>query len=181
MVGDWEAESFFGHEAKSNCRFPGSGRNDTLRGAIEPITFGWALPLNFGLSQDARCYTSPVERKTEMNPQPYQNAYDTAINELTQIAAAFEKLRERKGQLESLVQALQPFFGEGQAPAAAHEQAGSAVVPAMAASAAEPPEGYSFRDVPNPLPDISETGGDPFQRRVKATFRFKGLAAQRSL
>lgn len=115
-----------------------------------------------------------------MNPQPYQNAYDTAISELTQIAAAFEKLRVRKVQIETLVHALQPFFGEAQLPAAAHEQPGAAV-PELAASQAEPPEGYSFRDVPNPLPDVSETGGDPFQRRVKATFRFKGLAAQRSV
>ena len=114
-----------------------------------------------------------------MNPQPYQNAYDTAINELTQIAAAFEKLRVRKGQIETLVQALQPFFGEDQLPAAQEQPA--AVVSELAASETEVPEGYSFRDVPNPLPDISETGGDPFQRRVKATFRFKGLAAQRSL
>ena len=53
-----------------------------------------------------------------MNPQPYQIAYDTAINELTQIAATFEKLRVRKAQIESLVLALQPFFGEEQMPAA---------------------------------------------------------------
>ena len=115
-----------------------------------------------------------------MNPQPYQNAYDTAINELTHIAEAFERLRLRKAQLENLVQAFQPFFGQSQCSAEPEEQKG-AVVPEIAASqAAEPPEGYSFREVPNPLPDISETGGDPFQRRVKATFRFKGLAAQRS-
>jgi len=120
-----------------------------------------------------------VERKTEMNPQAYKNAYDTAVNELTGIAETFEKLRVRKAQIESLVLALQPFFGEGQAPAATHEHPG-AVVPEIAASQAEPPEGYSFRDVPNPLPDASETGGDPFQRRLKATFRFKGLATQRS-
>jgi hypothetical protein len=114
-----------------------------------------------------------------MNAQPYQNAYDTAIHQLTEIAAAFEQLRVRKTQIESLVLALQPFFGEGQVPASVPPQA-SAVLPEIAASeAAEPPEGFSFEDVPNPLPDISETGGDPFQRRVKATFRFKGLAAQR--
>jgi hypothetical protein len=114
-----------------------------------------------------------------MNPQPYQIAYDTAINELTQIAATFEKLRVRKAQIEGLVLALQPFFGEAQLPAAAPQQ--SAEIPALAASEADPPDGYSFGDVPHPLPDASETGGDPFQRRVKATFRFKGLAAQRSM
>lgn len=119
-----------------------------------------------------------------MNPHPYQNAYDTAINELTEITATFERLRSRRGQLESLVQALQPFFGDQSQtqkvnPVASPEPA-AAPLPQLAGSDAEPPEGYSFRDVPNPLPDVSETGGDPFQRRVKATFRFKGLATQRS-
>src|SRR5262249_640505 len=105
-----------------------------------------------------------------MDPQPYQKAYDTAINELTQIAATFEKLRVRKAQIESVVLALQPFFGEVGTSAVAHSQSAEAVPPA-AASELNPPEGYSFRDVPNPLPNASETGGDPFQRRVKATFR----------
>lgn len=114
-----------------------------------------------------------------MNPHPYQNAYDTAISELTQISAAFEKLRVRKGQIESLIQALQPFFGELQV-AAPNPEPAKAVSAELSSSESEPPAGYSFRDVPNPLPDISETGGDPFQRRVKATFRFKGLATQRS-
>ena len=116
-----------------------------------------------------------------MDPQVYKNAYDTAINDLTQIATAFEKLRVRKVQIETVVQALQPFLGEGHTQQAAVHEQSAAVVPEIAASAVEPPEGYSFRDVPNPLPDVSETGGDPFQRRVKATFRFKGLATQRSV
>ena len=120
-----------------------------------------------------------------MNPHPYQNAYDTAIHQLTDITAAFEKLRVRKGQLESLLLALQPFFGDSSQlaqpiPAAPVQELQRSEIPELSTSDAEPPEGYSFRDVPNPLPDISETGGDPFQRRVKATFRFKGLSAQRS-
>ena len=113
-----------------------------------------------------------------MNPQPYQNAYDTAIKELTQITTTFEALRVRKAQIESLVLALQPFFGEGQLPEVVQQPA-AAVLPEIAASEAEPPEGYSFRDVPNPVPDSTDPGIDPFQRRMKATFRFKGLAAQR--
>ncbi|WP_109485617.1 hypothetical protein [Occallatibacter savannae] len=116
-----------------------------------------------------------------MNAQPYQIAYDTAINELTQIAAAFEQLRVRKTMIENVVQALQPFLGEGQHVAAVQQQSGSVVPELAVPGGAEPPEGYSFNDVPNPLPDVSETGGDPFQRRVKATFRFKGLATQRAL
>ena len=119
-----------------------------------------------------------------MNPHPYQNAYDKAISDLTEITAAFERLRERKGHLEGLVMALQPFFGEAPQVQPQHSAEIDATQPsaisAVAASDEEPPAGDSFRDVPNPLPDISETGGDPFQRRVKATFRFRGLATQRS-
>ena len=88
----------------------------------------------------------------------------------------------RKTKIENLVQALQPFFAEGQVPATSAQQQPGDVQPELAAQeGTEAPEGYSFRDVPNPLPDVSEAGGDPFQRRVKATFRFKGLATQRAV
>jgi hypothetical protein len=118
-----------------------------------------------------------------MTPHPYQNAFDKAINELTEISATFERLRARKGQIEGLIKALQPFFEDlaqvqPQVSASVDEQT-VAALPELNASDAEPPEGYSFRDVPNPLPDPSEPDADPFQRRMKATFRFRGLAAQR--
>ena len=119
-----------------------------------------------------------------MTAHPYQNAYDTAINELTEIAAQFEQLRTRKALVENVVHALQPFFAaeaivgnQNPGEMATPEQS---LVSAVASSDPEPPEGYSFRDVPSPLPDLDETGGDPFQRRVKTSFRFRGLAAQRS-
>jgi hypothetical protein len=123
-----------------------------------------------------------------MTPQPYRNAYDTALAELTQIAQTFEQLRARKGQIEGLIQALQPFFSNSTSsqPAVSESVDGQMGAtpgentPHLANLDSEPPEGYSFRDVPNPLPDLSETGGDPFQRRAKANFRFRGLAAQRS-
>jgi hypothetical protein len=118
-----------------------------------------------------------------MTPHPYQNAFDTAINELTEITATFERLRARKGQIEGLIQALQPFFEDlpqlQPQLSAAVEELTAAAPPEVVASDAEPPQGYSFRDVPNPLPDPSEPEADPFQRRMKATFRFRGLAAQR--
>ena len=123
-----------------------------------------------------------------MTPQPYQNAYDTALAELNQIAQKFEQLRTRKGQIEGVILALQPFFPEvGAKPEVsvhAHGRnpigvPGQEETPRMPSMDAEPPAGYSFRDVPNPLPDISETGGDPFQRRAKPNFRFRGLSAQR--
>ncbi|HEY1578680.1 MAG TPA: hypothetical protein VGF82_16550 [Terracidiphilus sp.] len=119
-----------------------------------------------------------------MTPQPYQNAYDTALAELNQITQKFEQLRSRKGQIEVVIQALKPFFANEAEfhPAASVRGESPIVAPARqeAGMDTEPPEGYSFRDIPNPSPDISETDGDPFQRRGKANFRFRGLATQRS-
>ena len=117
-----------------------------------------------------------------MTPQPYQNAYDTALAELTEIAARFEQLRTRKVLLENAIHALEPFFAEvGTAQVSAGAETENQPVFAESATAdAAPPEGYTFRDVPSPLPDISETGGDPFQRRGKSSYRLRGFATQRS-
>jgi len=118
-----------------------------------------------------------------MTPHPYQNAYDTAVHELSDIATEFEKLRARKNQIENLVKALQPLFAAeiaGTAVLAGADAGNPQVSREKAIDNSEPPEGYSFRDVPNPLPDLEETGGDPFQRRGKGGFRFRGLATQRS-
>ena len=140
--------------------------------------------VHLGLNQDAQWYTAAgVEQG--MTPQPYQNAYDTAVAELTEIAATFEQLRARKNMIENVIHALEPFFPssdrvvtEFSTDAAAGDQ--PVFAESNAAQQVEPPEGYSFTDVPSPLPDISETGGDPFQRRVKSGYRFKGFAMQRS-
>lgn len=118
-----------------------------------------------------------------MTPQPYQNAYDTALAELDEISATFEQLRARKNLIENVIHALQPFFAASEMDAIqvpAHGESEQHPVAAEGASEENPPEGYSFRDVPSPLPDISETGGDPFQRRVKSSFRLRGIAMQRS-
>ena len=147
-----------------------------------PITLGLDSAMDFGLLQDNRCYTAGGV-KDSMTPHPYQNAYDTAIGELSEITTRFEQLRERKNQVENLIHVLEPFF-------AATEEVGGEKLEAQPVISKEfsaespasdaPPEGYSFRDVPSPLPDLAESGGDPFQRRVKASFRFRGLATQRS-
>jgi len=118
-----------------------------------------------------------------MTPQPYQIAYDTALAELSEIAASFEQLRARKMLLENAIHALSPFFAsveEGATQVSATESENQAILAENAGADAEQPQEYSFRDVPSPLPDLSETGGDPFQRRVKSGYRFKGFAMQRS-
>lgn len=128
--------------------------------------------------------TLRLESNEEMTPQAYQNAYDTALAELTEIAATFEALRARKSLVENVIHALQPFFASDEQPtanmAAVMEGEEQRVVAEAAATEPAPAEAYSFEDVPSPLPDIAETGGDPFQRRVKSSFRLRGLAMQRS-
>lgn len=117
-----------------------------------------------------------------MTADPYRFAYETALAEITEITAKFEQLRTRKSQVENLIAVLQPIFeGEaGGSAAVATQQAmpeEQSVSPIVNSSEAEEQTNYSYLDVPNPLP---EGDGDPFERRVKTTFRFKGLAAQRS-
>lgn len=125
-----------------------------------------------------------------MTPDPYRVAYDAALAEIAEIAGKFEQLRTRKVQIENLIGVLQPMVpaeGGGSeaasavsapAPDAASEEAPAAeVASAPEASEAESELSYSYLNVPNPLP---EGDGDPFQRRMRSSFRFRGLAAQRS-
>jgi hypothetical protein len=117
-----------------------------------------------------------------MTPDPYRTAYEKALEDLTIISERYEWLNTRKRHVENLISALQPVFNSGHQ--SAHENSASAVDTApqeIGAGMEEPSsqgeENYSFLDVPAPLP---ESDGDPFERRVKASFRFKGLSAQRS-
>jgi len=141
--------------------------------------------MNFGLALNTRCYTSPWRVKTSMTTDPYRVAFESALAEVTKIAAKFEQLRIRKSHLENLVAALQPVFsGEiGDTASAAaqqspvQEESGPQLVNETESPVGEEQASYSYLDVPAPLP---AGDGDPFQRRVKTTFRFKGLAAQRT-
>jgi hypothetical protein len=121
-----------------------------------------------------------------MTPDPYRNAYEKALSDLTVICETFEQLSSRKKLVESLVSALQPIFSSTQQ--ATPESSSIVEVPAPQSSQEmttetqestnETESRYSFLDVPAPLP--AESDGNPFERRVKANFRFKGLATQRS-
>ena len=120
-----------------------------------------------------------------MTPDPYLNAYETARTELAQITVRFDQLRARKSHIENLVVVLQQTLGaHGQANI--ETQAEMEAMPSQhpqetAAHVAEvetEPENYSFHQVPSPSP-LSETSGDPFERRVKTSFRFRGISAQR--
>lgn len=53
----------------------------------------------------------------EMIPDPYRVALEQAAEELKEITAQFDKLRSRKGQLETLVGAFRPLIdASSQAP-----------------------------------------------------------------
>lgn len=135
--------------------------------------------------QEFRCYTSRGVNEN-MTPDPYRQAYEKAIEDLTLISQKFEQLSTRKKLVENLLTAMQPIFATNSNATLEFPSHASIEIPQVALEtptamieAAEPVGGYSFLDVPAPLP--TETDGDPFQRRVKAgSFRFKGLAAQRS-
>ena len=110
---------------------------------------------------------------------PYHAAYAAALSHVTEITEQFEELRTRKSNLEQLVAALQSYLSP--IDGVAEQTVAMTEAPAMesteASTEAEADRPFSYLDVPNPLP---ENDGDPFQRRVKSTFRFKGLATQRS-
>jgi hypothetical protein len=119
-----------------------------------------------------------------MTPDPYLNAYETARTELAQITMRFDQLRARKSHIENLVVVLQQTLGaHGQPtiePQAEMEAMSSQRAQETAPHVAEQtePENYSFHQVPSPSP-LSESSGDPFERRVKTSFRFRGISAQR--
>lgn len=119
-----------------------------------------------------------------MTPVPYRIAYEKALADLSIIAERYEWLNTRKRHVENLISALQPVFASGN-QSALENSAGAATVPTTPQEitaeaevpASEAVDNYSFLDVPAPLP---ASDGDPFERRVKASFRFKELSAQRS-
>lgn len=134
--------------------------------------------------QDSQCYTSRGVN-ARMTPDPYHHAYQKALEDLTAISESFEQLNNRKKHVENLVLALQPIFSSAQHDASSNssivEMSAPQTSPEMSAETQEPADEaehrFSFLDVPAPL---TESDGDPFERRVKANFRFRGLAAQRS-
>lgn len=121
-----------------------------------------------------------------MTSDPYRNAYQKALEDLTEISVRFEQLNSRKRHVENLVSALQPIFSSRQQSvsetSSVVEMPTPQSSPEMSAESQEPvnetESRYSFLDVPAPLP--AESDGNPFERRTKANFRFRGLATQRS-
>ena len=102
----------------------------------------------------------------------YSVAYEEANSELLEITKRFEQLRHRKETLEGLIAAISPILGLAAQPKSVADSAKEPV-----GGSAQPtgePAAYTFNQVPVPLPGTDETGGDPFQRRVRNALKLGG-------
>ena len=111
-----------------------------------------------------------------MRQDVYRVAYDEAIAELIEIKGKVEQLILRRARLEGVVRTLGPML-EMAAPANAPVQAAPGASPNTPAQSSEPPA-YSFNQGPVPFPDLDETGGDPFKRRVRNALKSREQGLQ---
>ncbi|HEY6489677.1 MAG: hypothetical protein WCC26_07930 [Terracidiphilus sp.] len=95
----------------------------------------------------------------------YSVAYEEANSELLDITKRFELLRRRKECLQAVVASLAPILGVEIPSKTTLEPVGPA--PSGVIQPPSDPGSYTFNQVPVPLPGTEETGGDPFQRRVR--------------
>ena len=114
-----------------------------------------------------------------MRQDVYGVAYAEANAELSVISGRFEQLRARKEHLEGVIRAIGGVLGV-EAPAPTQATAPRQAVPPQSPTQIPPtprnadPTSYTFNQIPVPLPDVAETGGDPFQRRVRNALRMSG-------
>ncbi|HTB95949.1 MAG TPA: hypothetical protein VK716_03005 [Terracidiphilus sp.] len=111
-----------------------------------------------------------------MRQDVFRVAYEEAQSELLDITVQFEQLKVRKKRLEVAISVMAPLFGD---EAKTSKPSGPELVETIIAepepaelAASREPVNYTFNEVPVPLPDIEETGGDPFKRRVRNALRF---------
>jgi hypothetical protein len=102
----------------------------------------------------------------------YSVAYEEANSELLDITKRFEQLRRRKECLEAVLAALGPILGL-EVPAKTSLEAAKPAPTGQGQLPGEP-VAYTFNQVPVPLPGVEETGGDPFQRRVRNALKLSG-------
>ena len=111
-----------------------------------------------------------------MRQDVFRVAYDEAQSELLDITVQFEQLKARKARLELAIGALAPICGT-EVPKAPKGPGPEIVEPPpesdqQTKSGPNDPVVFTFDQVPVPLPEIEETGGDPFQRRIGKKPRF---------
>lgn len=111
-----------------------------------------------------------------MRQDVFRVAYDEAQSELLDITVQFEQLKARKSRLEIAIAALAPICG-AEAARTPKGPGPEIVEPPQeenleAQAGPSDPLSFTFDQVPVPLPDLEETGGDPFQRRSGKKPRF---------
>ena len=111
-----------------------------------------------------------------MRQDVFRVAYDEAQSELLDITVQFEQLKARKARLEGAIAALAPMCGaetsktpKGPGPEIVEPPKEEDL---QAESGSSEPVTFTFDQVPVPLPEVDETGGDPFQRRIGKKPRF---------
>jgi|HubBroStandDraft_5_1064220.scaffolds.fasta_scaffold66652_3 hypothetical protein len=116
-----------------------------------------------------------------MRQDVFRVAYEEAQSELLDITVQFEQLKVRKTRLETAIAVMAPLFGDkSKTPKGSGPELVEAVAepePAEQPTSSEPVN-YTFNEVPVPLPDVEETGGDPFKRRVRNALRFGILSRE---
>ncbi len=113
-----------------------------------------------------------------MRQDVYRVAYDEAAAELIEIRSKFEQMLMRKSRLEGVIAVLGPLLGASAlaSPEAVPGQGASA--PQANGSGRQEPGAFTFNQIPNPLPNLDETGGDPFKRRVRNALQSTPLGTQ---
>jgi hypothetical protein len=108
-----------------------------------------------------------------MTQDTYRFAYEEATAELGDIVAQFERLSQRKAQMEQIMDALKPLLMEMPQGAAATDRQTIEVAPFLVQQATEPAaepvavvaeESYAE-------PEYAEQASDPFQRRIDNALR----------
>lgn len=120
-----------------------------------------------------------------MRQDVFRVAYEEASSELLDITVRFEQLKQRKIKLEGVVAAMATLVGrqipQPPSPTAREVVEAKPEAPQQAELSQSDSINYTFNQVPVPLPELEETGGDPFQRRVKNALRFGVLSPGKGL
>ena len=127
---------------------------------------------------------APGER-VSMRQEVYRAAYEEANAELNEILAKFQQLRQRKDQVEKVVEMLRSVMGlEASAPAQNPppvERLPEPVQPVQALQPAQPAAeiqafapGQSAEMQPEPAAKMADPASDPFQRRIDSALGLAG-------
>lgn len=105
-----------------------------------------------------------------MTQDTYRFAYEEATAELGEIVAQFDRLSQRKTQMEQVLEALKPLLGDAPQTEASEDRQTSEAAPFLVQQvvAAEPVAVEVEESHEEP---VYEQSSDPFQRRIDNALR----------